>query len=91
MFRKGGEAMTGIMENVSPRHNYAETGNGYDEADAIMTERMGPVQKGDPLTDFLLTYGPSLAKTPLPGGSLRNVVAPADDPLKQTLKNRADF
>ena len=91
MFRKGGEAMTGIMENVSPRQNYAETGNVYDEADAIITERMGPVQKGDPLTDFLLTYGPSLAKSALPGGLLRNVVAAADDPLKQTLKNRADF
>ena len=83
--------MTGIMENVSPRQNYAETGNVYDEADAIITERMGPVQKGDPLTDFLLTYGPSLAKSALPGGLLRNVVAAADDPLKQTLKNRADF
>ena len=91
MFRKGGEAMTGIMENVSPRQNYAETGNVYDEAEAIITERMGPVQKGDPLTDFLLTYGPSLAKSALPGGLLRNVVAAADDPLKQTLKNRADF
>ena len=91
MFRKGGEAMTGIMENVSPRQNYDEGKSVYDEADAIITERMGPVQKGDPLTDFLLTYGPSLAKSALPGGLLRNVVAAADDPLKQTLKNRADF
>ena len=32
MFRKGGEAMTGIMENVAPRQNYAEKGNVYDEA-----------------------------------------------------------
>ncbi len=54
MFRKGGEAMTGIMENISPRQNYAKKGNVYDEADAIITERMGPVQKGDPLTDFFI-------------------------------------
>ena len=55
MFRKGGEAMTGIMSNISPRQNYAEQGNVYDEAEKIITERLGPVQKGDPLTDFLLT------------------------------------
>ena len=61
MFRKGGEAMTGIMENIAPRQNYAEKENVYDEADAIITERMGPVQKGDPLNRFLLTYGPSFA------------------------------
>ena len=74
MFRKGGEAMTGIMENVAPRQNYAEQGNVYDEAEKIITERLGPVQKGDPLTEFLLTYGPSLASSALPGGLLRNVV-----------------
>ena len=26
MFRKGGESMTGIMENIAPRQNYAEQG-----------------------------------------------------------------
>ena len=88
MFRKGGEAMTGIMENISPRQNYAEKGNVYDEADAIITERMGPVQKGDPLTDFLLTYGPSLAASNLPGGTMRNIVAAADAPVKNLLASR---
>ena len=88
MFRKGGEAMTGIMENISPRQNYAEQGNVYDEAEKIITERLGPVQKGDPLTDFLLTYGPSLASSALPGGLLRNVVASADEPVKNLLANR---
>ena len=38
MFRKGGEAMTGIMENIAPRQNYAEKGNVYDEADAIIIQ-----------------------------------------------------
>ena len=88
MFRKGGEAMTGIMSNVSPRQNYAEKGNVYDEADAIITERLGPVKKGDPLTDFLLTYGPSLANTALPGGFIRNVVAAAKDPVSNLLASR---
>ena len=50
MFRKGAEAMTGIMSNISPRQNYAEQGNVYDEAEKIITERLGPVQKGDPQT-----------------------------------------
>ena len=88
MFRKGGEAMTGIMENIAPRQNYAEKGNVYDEADAIITERMGPVQKGDPLTDFLLTYGPSLAASNLPGGTMRNIVAAADRPVANLLAQR---
>jgi hypothetical protein len=88
MFRKGGEAMTGIMENVAPRQNYAEQGNVYDEAEKIITERLGPVQKGDPLTDFLLTYGPSLASSALPGGTLRNIVAAADRPVQNLLTSR---
>jgi hypothetical protein len=88
MFRKGGEAMTGIMENIAPRQNYAEKGNVYDEAEAIITERMGPVQKGDPLTDFLLTYGPSLAASNLPGGTMRNIVAAADRPVANLLAQR---
>lgn len=88
MFRKGGEAMTGIMENIAPRQNYAEQGNVYDEAEKIITERLGPVQKGDPLTDFLLTYGPSLASSALPGGLLRNIVASADKPVQNLLASR---
>jgi hypothetical protein len=90
MFRKGGEAMTGIMENIAPRQNYAEKGNVYDEADAIITERMGPVKRGDPLTDFLLTYGPSLASSALPGGTMRNIVAAADKPVANLLASRKD-
>ena len=90
MFRKGGEAMTGIMENISPRQNYAEQGNVYDEAEKIITERLGPAQKGDPLTDFLLTYGPSLASSALPGGTLRNIVAAADRPVQNLLASRRD-
>ena len=90
MFRKGGEAMTGIMENIAPRQNYAEQGNVYDEAEKIITERLGPVQKGDPLTDFLLTYGPSLASSALPGGTLRNIVAAADRPVQNLLASRRD-
>tara|TARA_R100001460_G_scaffold14133_1_gene31797 strand:+ start:1955 stop:2788 length:834 start_codon:yes stop_codon:yes gene_type:complete len=88
MFRKGGEAMTGIMENIAPRQNYDEGKSVYDEADAIITERMGPVKRGDPLTDFLLTYGPSLASSALPGGTLRNIVAATDKPVANLLANR---
>jgi hypothetical protein len=87
MFRKGGESMTGIMENIAPRQNYAE-GDFYDKAQEIITEKLGPVQKGDPLTDFLLTYGPSLASSALPGGTLRNVVAAADKPVANLLASR---
>ena len=88
MFRKGGEAMTGIMENIAPRQNYAEKGSVYDEALATVDEVLGPPQKNDPLTDFLLLYGPALAKSNLPGGTVRNIIGAADDPLKQTLASR---
>ena len=88
MFRKGGEAMTGIMENIAPRQNYAEKGNVYDEADAIITERMGPVKRGDPITDFLLAYGPSVAKSALPGGTMRNIVAATETPVANLLASR---
>ena len=88
MFRKGGEAMTGIMENVSPRQNYAEKGSVFDEAMTTVDEVLGPPQKNDPLTDFLLLYGPSLAKSNLPGGTVRNLIGAADDPLRQTLASR---
>ena len=90
MFRKGGESMTGIMENIAPRQNYAEKGNVdfYDKAQEIITEKLGPIQKGDPLTDFLLTYGPSLASSALPGGTMRNIVAAADKPVANLLANR---
>ena len=87
MFRKGGEAMTGIMENIAPRQNYAE-GDFYDKAQEVITEKLGPVQKGDPLTDFLLTYGPSLASSALPGGTMRNIVAAADKPVANLLASR---
>jgi len=87
MFRKGGESMTGIMENIAPRQNYAE-GDFYDKAQEIITEKLGPIQKGDPLTDFLLTYGPSLASSALPGGTMRNIVAAADRPVANLLASR---
>ena len=90
MFRKGGESMTGIMENIAPRQNYAEKGNVdfYDKAQEIITEKLGPIQKGDPLTDFLLTYGPSLVNTALPGGFIRNIVAATDKPVANLLASR---
>ena len=90
MFRKGGESMTGIMENIAPRQNYAEQGkvDFYDKAQEVITEKLGPVQKGDPLTDFLLTYGPSLASSALPGGTMRNIVAAADKPVANLLASR---
>jgi hypothetical protein len=87
MFRKGGEAMTGIMENVSPRQNLSN-GTEFQKAMATVDEVLGPVQKNDPLTDFLLLYGPALAKSNLPGGTIRNLIGAADDPLKQTLASR---
>ena len=87
MFRKGGEAMTGIMENVSPRQNLSN-GTEFEKAMATVDEVLGPVQKNDPLTDFLLLYGPSLAKSNLPGGTVRNLIGAADDPLRQTLASR---
>ena len=99
MFRKGGEAMTGIMENVQPRENFAEKGTSNplldvketDISDFISLVRGGQ-EKADPLTDFLLQFGPNLlAQRPVGSGvsgMLSTAGAAAKDPLADLVKQK---
>ena len=90
MFRMGGMSNEGIMSGIRPRQNYAETGavkDYYGDAEKIITERIGDNKsKMDPLTQFLLTYGPSLASNVGPGGFINRAVGAAEKPLASTIQ-----
>ena len=93
MFRKGGEAMTGIMENVQPRQNY-KLGMDVKEEDIsdFISLVRGGQEKADPLTDFLLQFGPNLlAQRPVGSGvsgMLATAGAAAKDPLADLVKQK---
>jgi hypothetical protein len=97
MFKGGGTNMNGIMSDIeeTPRRNLAEsTGDEGLKSDVrrrldLLDEIVGgqsPIE--DPLTKFLLSFGPSLAKTRPIGsgisGAITTGLAAADEPLKQT-------
>ena len=98
MFRKGGDVGGGIMDNVVERGQYA-TSNAddlsvkdvgvklSDSIDTIMAA--GGVKGGlnDPLTQFLLSYGPALASQTGAGSTIGNVVAAAKGPTADLLKD----
>lgn len=91
MFRMGGMSNQGIMSGIRPRQNYAEpTGpvkDYYADAEKIITERIGDNKsKMDPLTQFLLQYGPSLASNVGPGGFVNRAVGAAEKPLANTIQ-----
>jgi len=93
MFRKGGEAMTGIMENITPRQNYKFGTNNVTEeniTDYISLVKGGDSVKADPLTEFLLAYGPSLmSQRPIGrglAGALATAGAAAKEPLSDLVK-----
>lgn len=92
MFRKGGNVGNGIMTGIVDRENHAlsnEDGVGDQSyKDRIMAAyEKYPSQDLDPLTKFLLEYGPSLA-TQTGGGSLvGNLVGAAKGPTSNLMKN----
>ena len=91
MFRMGGMSNEGIMSGIRPRQNYAEpTGpvkDYYGDAEKIITERLGDSKSSmDPLTQFLLQYGPSLASNVGPGGFINRAVGAAEKPLANTIQ-----
>ena len=93
MFRKGGNVGEGIMTGIVDRENYAEAGRvgelTKENLDILMQN--APQDKGfDPLTTFLLQYGPNLATQTGGGNLVGNLVAAAKDPLENLLEKQAE-
>ena len=98
MFRKGGNVGTGVMTGIVDRGNYANgdlslTLNEDDIQGRVDSYRGNQQQSSDPLTDFLLQFGPSLlSATPRGGGGLKGLLstagAAAKEPLQDLIKNK---
>ena len=98
MFRKGGGAnMNGIMSGIEDRENYAEAGRvgelTKENLDILMQN--APQDKGfDPLTTFLLQYGPSIASQAPQGKGLSGLIstglAASEKPVANLLENQAE-
>ena len=93
MFRKGGDVGGGIMNNVVERRNYS---TGPDKEDfATLSDRIdfieglggGKTGLNDPLTQFLLSYGPALATTTGAGSTIGNIVAASKEPTETLFKD----
>ena len=99
MFRKGGDVGGGIMNNVVERGQYANSNAddlgvkedvGVKLSDSIDTIMAAGGDKGglnDPLTQFLLSYGPALASQTGAGSTIGNIVAAAKEPTADLLKD----
>ena len=99
MFRKGGDVGGGIMNNVVERGQYATSNAddlgvkedvGVKLSDSIDTIMAAGGDKGglnDPLTQFLLSYGPALASQTGAGSTIGNIVAAAKEPTADLLKD----
>ena len=71
MFRRGGEVMTGIMSNVTPRVNHAVGSPESFVTDYTqqLREAGGSYGGVDPLTAWLLRAGPAMMNEPKRGGT----------------------
>jgi len=94
MFRKGGNVGEGVMTGIVDRGNYGvgDRVQEQDITDYISLVRGGGQDMGDPVTDFLLQFGPDLlSRTPQGkglSGALATAGAAAKEPLKDMIKNR---
>ena len=103
MFRKGGptSGMNGIMTGIVDRTNHADDGGPVmdyiqkiipteSEMSAFKERMPKPAERtglDDPLTQFLLSYGPSLATAKPTGGIIGTAVGAAAEPTKQLFKD----
>ena len=98
MFRKGGNVGEGVMTGIVDRGNYSNGTpslkiNEEDIQDQVNLYRGGGQDMGsDPLTDFLLQFGPDLLSRTPQGKGLSGVLATAGaaakEPIKDMIKNR---
>jgi len=98
MFRKGGDVGGGIRNNIVERGQYA-TSNAEDlgvkdvgvklsdSLDTIMAAGGNQSGLGDPLTQFLLSYGPAVASQTGGGSTIGNLVAAAKGPTADLIKD----
>ena len=96
MFRKGGDAGGGIMDNVVDRRNYS---TGPDKEDfATLSDRVkfieglggGDSRLDDPLTRFLLEIGPQIAGQTGGGGTIGNILLASKEPTANLFKDLSD-
>src|SRR6056300_1895349 len=99
MFRKGGPTnnMNGIMTGIVDRENHAISdvdgvgGQTFRDEVQNRIDLINSVSGGtgldDPLTQFLLQYGPALATQRPSGGLLATGLAAAKEPVSDLLKN----
>jgi len=95
MFRKGGGTnMNGIMSGIEDRENFQEgTPSRVEELAAANLKTLGGDQqdKGfDPLTTFLLQYGPQVAGQTGGGNLLGNLLLAAEKPVQNIIENQAE-
>ena len=103
MFRKGGGVnMNGIMSGIEDRQNYslgelAEPKNdiGLPSVEELTQRNIETLQKAggestgyDPLTTFLLQYGPALASASPTGNFLSTALGAAKEPLGAMLQDK---
>ena len=96
MFRKGGNVGSGVMTGIVDRGNY-KFGDRVQEEDITdyikLVRGGGQDMSSDPVTDFLLQFGPNLlTQTPTGGGGLKGLLSTAGgaakEPLKDLIKNK---
>jgi hypothetical protein len=89
MFRRGGDAMTGIMHNVTPRVNhFAGTPESYvKDYTEQLREASGGYGGVDPLTSWLLRAGPRLMNEPKRHGTLATILRATEGPTEQALED----
>ena len=99
MFRKGGGTnMNGIMSGIEDRQNYANGDSALQAdvkefTDIAMQNAPKDVRDYDPLTTFLLQYGPAIASQPSQGKGLSGLIstglAAAEKPVANLIENQA--
>ena len=101
MFRRGGNVGEGIMTGIVDRGNFAEKGFAFTEEAPLPTvgelsqqniqailDAAGPSQAYDPLTTFLLQFGPEAVSTTGAGGTFANLIKATKDPLAAMIKEK---
>ena len=95
MFRKGGEAMGGIMDNIQPRENFALGDKDPTRGERFVEEVLAEYKPAvDPINQLLIEGGLRTLGTTGQGGTLANIAAAFQDPTRNLfnqLQKRKDF